>query len=98
MRQHTHKRRTRRHRPKTRRRTHRINWNKIRWGSLTRWLKKHRKAIERKYGDPFTKNGEINDRVLRKLYRDKAFLKKLSGSHYKRIRRKIQFKLYVLKG
>jgi len=77
-----------------------IDWSKIRWGSLTRWLKKHRKAIKRKYGDPFRVNKrgqvEINDRVLRKLYKDEKFLKKLAGSHYKRIKRKIQFKLYVL--
>lgn len=92
--------RRRRHRPRRKRHARRkkINWSKIRWGTLTAWLKRHRRAITRRYGDPFTRSGEINDRVLRKLYRDKAFLKELSGPHYKRIRRKIQFKLYVLKG
>ena len=78
-----------------------IDWSKIRWGSLTKWLMKHRSRIKRKYGDPFTvskRTGkvEINDRVLRKLYKDEEFLKELSGSHYKRIKKKIQFKLYVL--
>ena len=81
-----------------RKRKKRINWDKTRWGSLPRWLLKHRQAIKRRYGDPFTKTGEINDNVLRKLYNDEEFLKKLAGSHWKRIKRKIQFKLYVLKG
>ena len=82
----------------SRKRKNRIKWGKIRWGSLTRWLLKHRNAIRRKYGDPFTKDGEINDRVLRRLYNDEEFLKKLAGSHWKRIKRKIQFKLNVLRG
>ena len=92
--------RRRRHRPHRKRHARRkkINWSKIRWGTLTAWLLRHRQAIKRRYGDPFTRNGEINDRVLRKLYNDPQFLKKLSKTHYKRIRRKIQFKLYVLKG
>ena len=79
-----------------------IKWKRIRWGSLTRWLKRHRKEIARKYGDPFiTKRGkivEINDRVLRKLAKDEKFLKKLAGPHWKKILRKIQFKLNVLRG
>ena len=75
-----------------------INWKKIRWGTLTAWLKKHRAAIRQRYGDPFTRRGEINDRVLRKLYKDKRFLRKLAKSHAKRIEKKIQFKLYVLRG
>jgi len=79
-----------------------INWKGIRWGSLTRWLKKHRAKIKRRYGeDPFvTRKGkivEINDKVLRKLYKDVDFIKELARSHWKRIRRKIQFKIYVLK-
>ncbi|MEM4619991.1 MAG: hypothetical protein QW607_07230 [Desulfurococcaceae archaeon] len=74
----------------------RIKWDKIRWGTLTAWLKKHRSSIKRKYGDPFTKDGEINDKVLRQLYKDEEFLKKLSGSQWKRIKRKIHFKLNVL--
>ena len=75
----------------------RINWKKIKWGSLTRWLKKHRKEIARKYGDPFARSGEINDHVLRKLYKDKEFLKKLAGSKWKKIWRKIHFKIHVLR-
>ncbi len=85
-------------RRRSRPRRKRINWSKIRWGTLTRWLKKHRSKIKDRYGaSPFTRSGEINDRVLRKLYKDKAFLKELSKTHWKRIRRKIQFKLYVLR-
>lgn len=80
------------------RKSRKIDWSRIRWGSLTRWLLKHREAIKRKYGDPFTRDGEINDNVLRKLYKDEDFLRKLAGSHWKRIKRKIQFKLYVLRG
>lgn len=76
----------------------RVNWKRIKWGSLTRWLKRHRSQIKRKYGDPFTKTGEINDRVLRKLAKDQAFLKKLAGSHWKKILKKIRFKLNVLRG
>jgi len=80
-------------------RRRRINWKKkIRWGTLTAWLKRHRRAIKRKYGDPFTRTGEINDHVLRKLKNDKEFLKKLAGPHWKKILRKIIFKLNVLKG
>ena len=75
-----------------------IDWSRIRWGSLTRWLLRHRQEIRRKYGDPFTRDGEINDNVLRKLYKDEDFLKKLAGSHWKRIKRKIHFKLHVLRG
>ena len=75
-----------------------IKWRKIRWGSLTRWLKKHRAAIARRYGDPFTRTGEINDNVLRKLKNDKEFLRKLAGPHWKKILRKILFKLNVLGG
>ncbi len=58
---------------------------------------KHRAATKRRYGDPFTKWG-VNDNVLRKLYNDEEFLKKLAGPHWKRVKRKIQFKLHVLKG
>jgi len=80
----------------------RINWSKIRWGTLTRWLKRHRKQIKRKYGDPFVvKNNkaiEINDKVLQKLEKDEKFVKRLSGSHWKKILRKIRFKLRVLRG
>ena len=75
-----------------------INWKRIKWGSLTRWLEEHRAEIKRKYGDPFTRSGEINDNVLRKLAKDDEFLKKLAGSHWKHIKRKIIFKLNVLRG
>jgi len=76
----------------------RIDFSKIKWGTLTKWLYKHRRAIKRKYGDPFTKTGELNDNVLRRLYHDEAFLKRLSKNKWKKIKKKIHFKLYVLKG
>ena len=79
------------------RRKSKIDWNRIKWGSLTRWLKAHEKEIRRRYGkSPFTRKGTINDKLLRSLYRDERFLKRLAGSHYKRIKRKIHFKLRVL--
>jgi len=75
----------------------RVDWGSIRWGTLTRWLKKYEGKIKRRYGEsPFTRSGEINDRVLRKLYKDENFLRRLSGPHWRRIRRKIGFKLHVL--
>jgi len=76
----------------------RINWKKIKWGSLKRWLLEHRASIRRKYGDPFTITGELNDWVLWELYRDERFLKRLAGTHWKTIKKKLQFKLYVLPG
>jgi len=80
----------------------RINWKKIKWGSLTRWLKRHRAAIKRAVGDPFRKRPRgkdiINDNVLRKLVKNEKLLKKLAGSQWKHIKRKILFKLNVLKG
>lgn len=77
-------------------RKNKINWERIRWGTLTAWLKTHRAEIKRKHGDPFTKTGELNDRVLRKLYKDDKLLKKLAGSKWKRIKRKLHFKIHVL--
>jgi len=59
-------------------------------GSLKRWLKKNEKRIERRYGvSPFTKDGKIRLSVLRKLKRDKEFLKDLAGARYRLIQRKI---------
>jgi hypothetical protein len=59
-------------------------------GSLRRWLKKHEKRIERRYGEsPFTKDGKIRVSVLRRLKRDKEFLKEISGARYRLIQRKI---------
>jgi hypothetical protein len=59
-------------------------------GSLRRWLKKHEKRIERRYGEsPFTKDGKVRMSVLRRLKRDKEFLKELSGARYRLIQRKI---------
>jgi len=76
-----------------------INWKKIKWGTLTKWLKRHEKEIKRALGkSPFTKSGEINDNVLRELKSNKKLLKKLAGPHWKKILRKIIFKLNVLKG
>ncbi len=59
-------------------------------GSLRKWLKKHEKKIERRYGvSPFTKDGKIRMSVLRRLKRDKEFLKELSGAKYRLIQQKI---------
>jgi hypothetical protein len=59
-------------------------------GSLRRWLKKHEKRIEKRYGEsPFTKDGKINARVLHRLKRDKELLKDLAGSRWRLIQRKI---------
>lgn len=74
-----------------------INWRKIKWGTLEEWLKKHQGEIEKRYHmKPFTKDGKMNEKLLRKMYKDTNFLKQVSGSHYKRIKRKIQFRLYVI--
>ena len=76
-----------------------INWKKIKWGSLTRWLKRHEKEIKRLTGrSPFTRTGEINDNTLRYLKAHKDVLKKIAGKQYKHILRKIIFKLNVLRG
>jgi hypothetical protein len=59
-------------------------------GSLKAWLKKHAKRIERRYGEsPFTKDGRINTRVLRRLKRDKGFLKELSRARWRLIHQKV---------
>ena len=76
-----------------------INWKKIRWGSLTKWLEEHRSEIKRLTGhDPFTKSGEINDNTLRILKAHPEYVKKISKSHWKKILKKIEFKLNVLRG
>ena len=76
----------------------RINWKKIRWGTLTRWLKDHRDEIRRYTGrSPFTRSGEINDQVLRTLLAHPEIVRRIAKSHYKRILRKIRFKVKVLK-
>jgi dephospho-CoA kinase len=67
-------------------------------GSLRRWLKKHEKRIERRYGEsPFTKDGKVNVRVLRRLKRDKEFLKELSGAKHRLIQRKINLAITLKK-
>jgi hypothetical protein len=59
-------------------------------GSLRAWLKKNEKRIEKRYGErPFTRDGRINARVLRRLRSDKEFLKDLAGSRWRLIHRKI---------
>ena len=80
-----------------------INWNKIKWGTLTNWLKRHREEIIKLTGqDPFVvdkkigKIVEINDRTLRKL-NDPKTLQKITPQ-WKKILKKIRFKLNVLKG
>ena len=81
------------------RRKKRIDWARIRWGTLTGWCKRHNDRIKRYTGKScFTKGGELNDHTLRYLLNHPEIVKKIAKSHYKRILRKIQFKLYVLKG
>ena len=76
-----------------------INWKKIRWGSLTRWLEKHENEIQKLTGHKaFTRSGEINDNTLRILAAHPEYVKKISKSHWKKIMRKIKFKLRVLRG
>ena len=77
----------------------RIDWGRIRWGTLTAWCKRHEQEIKRYTGRScFTRSGELNDHTLRYLYRHQDIVKRIAKSHYKRILRKIRFKLYVLKG
>ena len=76
-----------------------INWKRIRWGSLTRWLERHEDEIQRLTGHrAFTRSGEINDNTLRILAAHPEYVKKIAGPHWKKIMRKIKFKLKVLKG
>jgi hypothetical protein len=59
-------------------------------GSLRAWLRKHEKKIERRYGEsPFTRDGKIKMSVLRRLKRDKGFLKELSRARWRLIHKKI---------
>ena len=75
-----------------------IRWSRIRWGSLTRWLREHEDEIERLTGHkPFTRDGEINDNTLRILKAHPEIVKKISKSRWKHIMRKIVFKLKVLR-
>lgn len=76
-----------------------IDWDRIRWGTLTRWCRKHNDEIKRLTGKScFTKTGELNDRTLRYLYNHDEIIKRIAKSHWKRVKRKIHFKLYVLRG
>ena len=76
-----------------------VDWARIRWGTLTAWCKRHEKEIRRLTGrNCFTKTGELNDRTLRYLYKHQEIVKRIAKSHWKRILRKIRFKLNVLKG
>ena len=77
----------------------RIDWEDIRWGTLTKWLLKHRHMIRRRYGmDPFRRDGKISLTVVKRLYRDEEFLKRLSRSHWKRIKKKLQFYINQIRG
>ncbi len=67
-------------------------------GSLRRWLKKHEKRIERRYGvSPFTRDGKIRVSVLRRLKRDKEFVKELSGARHRLIQQKINLAITLRK-
>ena len=59
-------------------------------GSLRAWLERHREEIKKYVGeDPFTKRGTIRKSVLVKLKKRKDVLKKIAGSHWRTIHRKI---------
>ena len=80
------------------RRKKRIDWARIRWGTLTEWCKRHEAEIRRLTGKScFTRTGELNDRTLRYLYKHPDIIKKISKTHWRRIWRKLHFKLYVLR-
>jgi len=82
-----------------RRKGKRIDWDRIRWGTLTRWCKKHDSEVRKLTGRScFTKRGELNDNTLRYLYNHPEILRKISRTWWRRIWRKIHFKLYVLRG
>lgn len=80
-----------------RKKRRKIDWSRIRWGSLTDWCKRHNKEIKRLTDKScFTKNGELNDNTLRYLYKHDEILKKITRK-WKHIKKKIHFKLHVLK-
>jgi len=67
-------------------------------GSLKAWLKKHSKAITRRYGEsPFTKDGKIKTSILKKLRKDDEFLKKLARSRYRLIKQKVNLAITLKK-
>ncbi len=75
----------------------RIDWSRIRWGTLTRWCSRHESEIRRLTGKScFTRSGELNDNTLRYLYNHEEILQEITRQ-WKHIKRKIGFKLHVLK-
>jgi hypothetical protein len=67
-------------------------------GSLKKWLKKHSKAIARRYGEsPFTKDGKVKVSILKKLKKDDEFLKKLAKSKASLIKKKINLAITLKK-
>jgi hypothetical protein len=76
-----------------------VDWSRIRWGTLTEWCRRHNAEIRKLAGKTcFARNGELNDRTLRYLYDHPEIIKRISKTHWRRIWRKIHFKLHVLKG
>lgn len=69
----------------------------IRWGTLTEWLKRHEKKIEKLTGyKPFTKEGKINTRVVNKLLSNEDLLKRLTNKPTL-IKRKLHFYKYLIR-
>lgn len=91
------KKKTRKKKKKVRRKVKRVDWQEIKWGTLTRWLKKHLNSIKRKFGNPFTKSGKLSKTVLKRIYNDEEFLKRTAGRRWKHIKRKIHFYIYVIR-
>ena len=80
-----------------RKRASKIDWSRIRWGSLTKWCQRHNREIERLTDKScFTRDGKLNDNTLKYLYNHPEILQKITRQ-WKHIKRKIGFKLRVLK-
>ena len=75
----------------------RVDWDRIRWGSLTRWCREHNREIRRVFGSGcFNKDGSLNDRVLRQMYAHPDKLARITR-RWRLIWEKIGFKLNVLR-
>lgn len=92
--------RARTKRKKTRRKavskTRRIDFSKIKWGTLTKWLKRHEKKIRRVFGKrPFTAGGKINKALVRVMLSNPEKLKRITRRS-PLILRKLRFYYYIL--
>ena len=59
-------------------------------GALRKWLEQHREEIRKEIGeDPFAADGTIKMRALKKLKKRKDVLKKLAGSRWRTVHKRI---------